>query len=135
MLPIMHNCRSVTHRFWILTHRLEICASSWHIHIFQAIKRVNGHLVHQQNKISKVQNEKTHTHTCWTTFLSAILIGLNVISGSCISKLIDQKFIFFLSCHFCSTPLISLRLNTCRFYLAYMCKEALSNKVRWKYYC
>ena len=67
MLPITHNCRSVTHRFefW---HRLEICASSWHI--FQAIKRVDGHLVCQQNKIGKVQNLKKNS-ACLTTFLSA----------------------------------------------------------------
>ena len=32
-----------------------------------------------------------------------MLISLNVISGSCISKLIGQKFTFFLRCHFLST--------------------------------
>ena len=32
---------------------------------------------------------------CLTTFLSAMLIGLNVISGSCISKLIGRKFTSF----------------------------------------
>ena len=36
-----------------------------------------------------------------------MLIGLNVISGSCISKLIGQKFI--------SMPLFSLWLKTCCF--------------------
>ena len=48
---------------------------------------------------------------CLTTFLSAMLIGLNVISGSCISKLIGLKFASFISCHFLSKPLLSLLLG------------------------
>ena len=71
---------------------------------------------------------------CLTTFLSAMLIGLNVISGSCIPKLIGRKFTSFVSCHFLSTPLFSLQLKTCYFYLAYSytCEEALGSKVWWK---
>ena len=57
-----------------------------------------------------------------------MLTGLNVIASSCISKLIGQKFTSFLHCHFLSTPLFSLWLKTCRFYLAYTCKEVLSSK-------
>ena len=57
-----------------------------------------------------------------------MLIGLNVISSSCISKLIGCKFTSFLSCHFLSMPLFSLWLKACCFYLAYMCEEALVSK-------
>ena len=48
---------------------------------------------------------------CLTTFLSAMLIGFNVISGSCISKLIGLKFASFISCHFLSKPPLSLLLG------------------------
>ena len=71
---------------------------------------------------------------CLTTFLSAMLIGLNVISSSSISKLTGQKVASFLSHHFLFTPLFSLQLKTCCFYLAYTCEEALWWKVWWKYY-
>ena len=71
---------------------------------------VDGYLAHQRNQIGKVRNANS---TCLTTFLSAMLIGLNVISGSCISKLIGQKFTSFLRCHFLPLPLFSLRLKTC----------------------
>ena len=40
----------------ILTHRLEIRASSWRTHILKAIEIADGHLAHQRNKIGKVQN-------------------------------------------------------------------------------
>ena len=45
-------------QIWIWMHRLEIHASSWCTHVFKPIKIVNGHLEHQQNQISKVQNTK-----------------------------------------------------------------------------
>ena len=46
-----------------------------------------------------------------------MLIGLNVVSGSCISKLIGGKFSSFLilCCHFFSMPLFLLQLKTCCF--------------------
>ena len=47
--------------FYLSMHRLEICASSWHTHIFKAIEIVNGHLAHQTHqwkKTGKVQNTK-----------------------------------------------------------------------------
>ena len=74
-------------------HRLEFCASSWCTHIFKAIKMVNNHLAYQWHHIGKFWNANS---AFLTTFLSAMLIGLNVASGSCILKLIGQKFIFFL---------------------------------------
>ena len=40
-----------------------------------------------------------------------MLIGLNVISGSCISKLIGRKFTSFLSCHFLSTSVFTSAEN------------------------
>ena len=45
-------------QIWILTHRLQICASSWCTRISKAIKIVDGHLAHQQHQISKVWNAK-----------------------------------------------------------------------------
>ena len=69
-----------------------------------------------------------------TTFLSVMLIGLNVISGSCIAELFGQTFTSFLSCYFLSMPLFSLQLKTCHFYLAYTCEEALGSKVKQQYY-
>ena len=45
---------------------------------------------------------RTQNCACLTTFLSTMLIGLNVISGSCVSKQIGQKFSSFLCCHFLS---------------------------------
>ena len=53
-----------------------------------------------------------------------MLIGLNVISGSCISKLIGGKFTSFLHYHFLSMPLFSLRLKTCHFYLTRVKKRS-----------
>ena len=50
---------------------------------------------------------------CLTTFLSMMLNGLNVISSSCIPKRTGWEFTSFLSCHFLSTPLFSLRLKIC----------------------
>ena len=45
-------------QIWILTHRLEIRASSLRTHIFKAIEKVDGHLAHQRNQIGKVRNAK-----------------------------------------------------------------------------
>ena len=69
----------------------------------------------------------TQNCACLTTFLSTMLIGLNVISSSCVSKLSGQKFTSFLCCHFLSMPLFSLQLKTSR--QAFMCKEVLGCKV------
>ena len=57
-----------------------------------------------------------------------MLTGLNVISSTCISKLIGRKITSFLRCHFLNTPLFSLRLKTCHFYLVYTYEEALGRK-------
>ena len=46
-----------------------------------------------------------------TTFLSAMLIGLNVTSGSCISTVIGQKFTSFLRCHFLPTLVLAWAEN------------------------
>ena len=116
---------------WILTHRLEIHASSWRTHIFKAIERVDGYLAHQRNKIGKVRNAKL----CLLTYIPVRDADwFKLISVICISKLIGRKFTSFLSCHFFSMPLFSLRLKTCRFYLVYTCEEALGSKVWWKCY-
>ena len=103
-------------QIWILTHRLEIHASSLHTRIFKAIKIVDGHLVQHKTRLIRFGRQNS---ACLTIFLSMMLIGLDVISGSCISKLIGWKFTSFVSCHFLSTPLFSLHLKTCCFYLAY----------------
>ena len=76
------------------------------------IKIVDGHLARQQNQIGKVR--PVHKTACLTTFLFAILIGLHVISGSCILKLTGQKFTSFLWCYFLSMPSFLLWLKTCQ---------------------
>ena len=43
---------------WILTHRLEIRASSWHTHTFKTFETVSSHSAQQWNQIGKVQNAK-----------------------------------------------------------------------------
>ena len=54
----------------------------------------------------------------------------------CISMLTGRKFTSFLSCHFLSTSLFSLRMKTCRFYLAglHVRRCARQQNLRWKYY-
>ena len=111
-------------QIWILMHGFETHASFWCTQIYKAIEIVNGHLVHQRKPALQGSERKT---ACLATFLSTMLIGLNVISGSCVSKLIGQKFTSFLCCHFLSMPLFSLQLKTSR--LAFMCKEVLGCKV------
>ena len=64
-------------------------------HTYFQSNQDSGHLAHQQNQIGMVGNTKL----CLTTFLSMMLIGLNIISGSCILKLIGWKFTSFL--HLC----------------------------------
>jgi len=114
-------------QIWILTHRLEICASSWCIHIFKAIEVVDGYLGHQRNKISKVQNTKL----CLPNHIPV----RNADCFKChfwhITQLIGQKFTSFLSCHFLSAPLFSLWLKICRFYLAKKRSAAKSDENRW----
>ena len=73
-----------------------------------------------------------------------MLIGLNVISGSCISKLIGRKFTFFLCYHFPSIPLFSLWLKTftftwpacvnhnshlCQIFFCYTCERKKTSKM------
>ena len=123
VLLVMHNCGSIRHKyeFW---YTLEICESSWCTHIFKAIEIVDCHLAHHWYQISKVRNAKL-----------------------CLSNHIPVHDADWFKCHFwqlyfkadrseihfLSMPL-SLRLKTCRLYLAYMYKEVLGSKVWWKYY-
>ena len=86
---MMHNCRSVIHRFqfWCTVLR-SVHHVDTHVSIFKVIKIINNHLAHQRNQISKVLNAKLCSPN---TFLLAMLIGLNVTSSSCILKLTGKK--------------------------------------------
>ena len=129
VLPITHNCGSDMHKFefWstdslshgILTQAyFQSCRDSrWS---FSASMKPD-----QQDSECKTLLVQL---TSLTIFLSVMLIGLNVISGSCILKLIGQKFTSFLCYHFFLRHMFSLWLKTCHFYLAYTCEEALSSK-------
>ena len=59
-----------------------------------------------------------------------MLTGLNVVSGSCISKLIGWKFSSFLilSCHFLSKPLFSFRMKNVSFTWLSCVKKRLAAK-------
>ena len=65
-------------QIWILTHRLEIHASSLHTRIFKAIKIVDGHLVQHETRSIRFGRQNS---ACLTIFLSTMLIGLDVISS------------------------------------------------------
>ena len=98
-------------------------------------KRLRQSAVIQRNSETRLARFRMQNSACPTTFLSAMLIGLNVVSSSCISKQIGRKFTSFLRWHFLSTPWFLHQLKTCRVYLVYMSTEVLGSKVWWKYYC
>ena len=104
VLPITHNCGSITHRFVFYAQIRDPCVILTHT-CYQS-DRDSRRLFSASTKQNRQGSERKTV--CLPTFLSAMLIGLNVISGSCISKLIGRKFTSVLSCHFLSTPWFSL---------------------------
>ena len=119
VLPITHNCGSITHRFVFYAQIRDPCVILTHTY-FQS---------DQQNKIGKVRNARlfAYLHSCPRCWLFKCHFRLLYFKA-------DWSEIHFRSK--LSLPFYALVftwLKTCRFYLAYTCEEALGSKIWWKY--
>ena len=84
---IMHNCRSITHRFHLW--RTDVRPVHYvDTHIFSAMEMTDST---SENNVKF----RRWNHACCIRFLSAVLTGSNVTSGSSVPMLIGWKFTSF----------------------------------------